>query len=69
VKADHLVGMANQIGTFFAGQGGHEAAVGGIADHLHRFWEPRMRAAIRAHVQAGGEGLQPLVVEAVRRLP
>jgi formate dehydrogenase subunit delta len=64
---DKLVYMANQIGKFFASQG-HDKAVAGVAEHLAKFWDPRMRAAIIAHLDAGGVGLDPLVYEAVDRL-
>jgi len=73
MKVEQLVGMANQIGAFFSSQGTHDEAVDGIADHLKRFWEHRMLQTIGAFVNAGGDalqqsGLQPNVVEAVRRL-
>jgi formate dehydrogenase subunit delta len=64
---DKLVYMANQIGKFFATQGKGEA-VAGTADHLKKFWDPRMRAAILAHLDAGGEGLDPSVRQAVALL-
>jgi formate dehydrogenase subunit delta len=59
--------MANQIGTFFKTQG-HDCAVPGIADHIAKFWDPRMKAQIFAHVEHGGEGLDPLVKEAIEGL-
>lgn len=62
-----LVMMANQIGKFFAPQRGADP-VAAIADHLEKFWDPRMRAAIVAHQKAGGAGLDPKVREAVARL-
>jgi formate dehydrogenase subunit delta len=62
-----LVYMANQIGAFFATQG-HDKAVPGIADHIAKFWDPRMRAQIFTHVEHGGEGLNPLVKEAIETL-
>ncbi len=62
-----LVYMANQIGAFFAAQG-HDKAVAGIADHIAKFWEPRMRAQIFAHLAHGGEGLDPFVKEAIEIL-
>ncbi|HYB51267.1 MAG TPA: formate dehydrogenase subunit delta [Burkholderiaceae bacterium] len=68
MNVEHLVTMANQIGAFFASQGQREDAVKAIADHLRRFWEPRMRDAIGRYVAAGGEGLREEVAEAVRRL-
>jgi formate dehydrogenase subunit delta len=62
-----LIYMANQIGWFFRSQG-HEHAVSGIADHIHKFWDPRMRKAIFAHLDAGGAGLDPNVREALETL-
>ena len=67
MSPDKLVYMANQIGKFFAHQG-EAKAVAGIADHLAKFWDPRMRAAIQAHVAAGAAGLDPLVRQAVETL-
>ncbi len=56
--------MANQIGKVFAAQG-EDAAIAGIADHLVKFWDPRMRKTILAHLADGGAGLDPLVRKAV----
>jgi formate dehydrogenase subunit delta len=64
---DRLVYMANQIGKFFQSQG-HDQAVAGVADHIHKFWDPRMRKAIFAHIDAGGAGLDPNVLEAIASL-
>ena len=67
MSVEKLVMMANQIGKFFTPQaGGH--AVEAIADHLQKFWDPRMRAAIAAHVASGGKGLDEPVRLAVGRL-
>ena len=65
--ARKLVMMANQIGTFFASQGADQA-VSGTADHIRKFWDPRMRKAIFAHLDAGGEGLAPNVRAAIEKL-
>lgn len=65
---DRLVYMANQIGKFFEVQK-HERAVPGIAKHIKDFWDPRMRARMEDHLAAGGEGLAPLVFEALKTLP
>jgi formate dehydrogenase subunit delta len=64
---DRLVYMANQIGKFFQSQGHHQA-VAGVADHIRKFWDPRMRKAIFAHLDAGGAGLDPNVREALASL-
>ena len=62
-----LVYMANQIGKFFVTQG-EEQAVPSIADHLQKFWDPRMRAQILKHLDAGGAGLDPQVRRAIEQL-
>ena len=62
-----LIYMANQIGKFFAPQG-HDKTVAGVANHLTRFWDPSMRKKIVHHLDEGGEGLDPLVKEAVQTL-
>jgi len=65
--AGKLVYMANQIGKFFRSEG-DDAAVQGTAEHLKKFWDPRMRNAILAHLDAGGTGLDPIARKAVERL-
>jgi formate dehydrogenase subunit delta len=67
MSGDKLIYMANQIGKFFAPQK-QEKAVAGIANHLTKFWPPSMRKKIIDHLDQGGEGLDPLVKEAVRLL-
>ncbi len=67
MSPDRLIHMANQIGKFFQSQGDGKA-VPGIADHIGKFWDPRMRAAIRAHLEAGGAGLDPAVRDAIATL-
>ena len=67
MSPDKLIYMANQIGKFFVSQGPGKAPAA-IAEHMTKFWEPRMRAAIIAHLEAGGTGLDPLVREAVDKL-
>ena len=62
-----LIYMANQIAGFFEAQG-EAVAVAGAEDHLRRFWDPRMRREIVAHLAAGGEGLAPVARAAVERL-
>ena len=64
---DKLVTMANQIGKFFVAQG-EEKAMPQIADHLVKFWDPRMRKAIVAHLASGGTDLDPAVRRAVESL-
>lgn len=58
-----LIRMANQIGTFFESKP-HDEGVAGVAEHINKFWEPRMRRQFFEVVDAGGEGLKPIVLEA-----
>ncbi len=67
MSPDRLIYMANQIGTYFRSQG-PDKAVPGIAEHIRKFWDPRMRTAILAHLEAGGAGLQPEVRAAIEAL-
>lgn len=60
--------MANDIGNFFKSEPDHALAVAGVANHLRRFWDPRMRREIVAHLDGGGEGLSELAREAVSKL-
>ena len=62
-----LVYMANQIGKFFASQGPEQATTG-TAEHIKKFWDPRMRAAIFAHLEQGGAGVDPAVRQALEQL-
>ena len=55
--------MANQIATFFHSMP-HEEGVAGVAEHINKFWEPRMRRQLFELVDAGDPELDELVMEA-----
>jgi formate dehydrogenase subunit delta len=59
--------MGNDIARQFAHLAPDEAAAA-IAAHIDRFWDPRMRSALRALVASGDETLDPLLVAAQARL-
>ena len=66
MDAHNLVHMANRIGDFFQAMPDREEAVEGIAQHLRKFWEPRMRRLMLEHVdQAGTAALHPLLAQAL----
>lgn len=66
MSTPRVASMANQIGSFFASDPDHAAAVEGVASHLRRFWEPRMRQELFAWLdETGGADLSPLVLEAL----
>ncbi|MGH6990290.1 MAG: formate dehydrogenase subunit delta [Stellaceae bacterium] len=67
MSPEKLTYMANQIAIFFH----HRAepqAVADTLDHLKKFWDPRMRRDIVAHLKAGGAGFDPIVRQAVAQL-
>ena len=58
---DNLIVMANKIGQFFAALPDRDEALAGIAEHVKKFWEPRMRTQILAAVGTeAGAGLSDL---------
>ncbi|MFC5759103.1 MULTISPECIES: formate dehydrogenase subunit delta [unclassified Rhizobium] len=59
-----LVYMANQIATFFKTQPESEA-VQGVATHINKFWEPRMRRQLFEILEKEDNGLDALVLQAV----
>ena len=62
---DRLVYMANQIARNLATQADAEAM---IADHIDKFWDPRMKTMIFGYLAEGGRGLAPASAAAVHRL-
>jgi formate dehydrogenase subunit delta len=66
-SVDNLVKMANQIGDFFGTMKDRRQSLEEIAAHLRRFWEPRMRKALLAHLDhQAGAGLSDIVLESLR---
>lgn len=59
--------MANDIAANLVHLPGDRAAEA-VAGHIGRFWDPRMRTRLLDFVDAGADGLDPLVVEAVKLL-
>jgi len=68
MNIENLVRMANDIGNFFSAEPERSVAVQGIADHIRKFWEPRMRQAIIAYRREGGIGLSELPRAAIAAL-
>lgn len=67
MKSAKLIKMANQIGTFFEAMPDREQAVTGVAAHIQRNWESRMRTALLRHVgECGDAELSPIVRDALR---
>lgn len=67
MNTEHLVQMANQIGSFFQSYTDTTEARQGIATHIRKFWEPRMRKLILECAQKGeASGLDALVLQALQ---
>ncbi|MBV2147768.1 formate dehydrogenase subunit delta [Sphingobium sp. AS12] len=64
---DRLVYMAHQIARNLETMG-EAKAVAALAEHLTRFWDPRMKAQIIAIAQDQPERLSPIVAAAVARM-
>ncbi|NTT84586.1 formate dehydrogenase subunit delta [Tabrizicola fusiformis] len=58
-----LIYMANQIAKFMESKP-HAEGVAGLSSHINDFWEPRMRRHLFEVLDAGGQGLRPLVLDA-----
>jgi formate dehydrogenase subunit delta len=67
MNPERLVYMANQIAHAFRLKG-ESRAIADTADHLRKFWDPRMRREILAILEAGGEGLDSIARAAVAEL-
>lgn len=67
MSPDRLIYMANQIGRFFAHRPPDQAAEA-VAEHLRKFWEPRMRAKIIGLLDDPNAAFAPSVRRAVESL-
>jgi len=68
MNIDLLIKMANEIGEFFAGVevNDPQAAASDVANHLKRYWEPRMRAQmLKYYKERQGAGLTEVAKNAV----
>ena len=62
MSADKIARMANDIAKFMESKP-HPEGMTLLASHLNDYWEPRMRRQLFQLLDAGGEGLRPLVME------
>lgn len=65
VEVDHLVSMANDIAANFSF---HDDAIGRTADHIRRFWAPRMRRQLLEYSEQGKQGLSKVALAALDEL-
>ena len=64
---EKLVRMANQIATFFHSKP-REEGIAGVAEHINKFWEPRMRRQLFEMLDGGTEHFDDLVIAASARI-
>jgi formate dehydrogenase subunit delta len=66
MNIDLLIKMANEIGEFFTGASDPQQAARDVANHLKRYWEPRMHRQMLAYYeQRQGAGLSDVAKSAV----
>ena len=71
MNIDLLIKMTNEIGEFFQGADANDpqGAARDVANHIRRYWEPRMRAQMLGYYEErGGAGLSDLGKRAVALL-
>ena len=64
-ETNHLVSMANDIAANLSFQSNADER---IADHINRFWAPRMRKLLLEHAAGGGEGLSDALLPALKKV-
>jgi len=63
---NNLVVMANRIGDFFESMPNQQEAKKNIANHIRKFWDPRMRLALISNLDHPlSKALHSLVREAI----
>jgi formate dehydrogenase subunit delta len=73
MEIGNLIRMANRIGDFFDAMPDRPEAIEGVANHIQKSWEPRMRVELLAFLDRHPDGadgdirLSPIVLEAVSR--
>jgi formate dehydrogenase subunit delta len=65
---EHIVQMANDIGSFFRAEPNRQVALDGIANHINRFWTRRMRQKLLEYVEHGGTELDELPRAALKQV-
>lgn len=70
---EHLIKLANRIGDFFDAFPDRNEGLEGVANHIQKFWEPRMRTALLNFLEtqpdgrAGNIALSDIALEAITR--
>ena len=68
VNIDKLMKMAEQITANMSYTDDEKVVAAKVADHLNRFWDPRMKAAIREYAEEHATEFSPPLRSAVKQL-
>ncbi len=68
MKIERLIEMANDIANFFRTEPNHADAVKGVANHICKFWDPRMREQILEYLDTDSDEFDPIVKDALEKL-
>ena len=64
-EVSHLVSMANDIAVNLSFQGDADDR---IADHINRFWAPRMRRLLIEYAASDGQDLSTALLPALKKI-
>ncbi|HWK60895.1 MAG TPA: formate dehydrogenase subunit delta [Eoetvoesiella sp.] len=70
-QIDQLIRLANRIGNFFDAMPDRAEGLEGVANHIQKFWEPRMRIRMLEFLdkhpdgKTDNEALNPLTLAAI----
>jgi len=64
-ETKHLVSMANDIAANLSFEGDAETR---IADHINRFWAPRMRKLLLEYAANDGQELADVLLPALKKI-
>lgn len=73
MNIDHLIRLANRIGDFFESMPDRAEGLEGIANHIQKFWAPRMRTALLDYLEKHPDGradeaaLTDIALEAIQK--
>lgn len=69
VGADKLIRMAEQIAANISISDDDDVVAERVAEHLQKFWDPHMRAAILEYAEAHPASIKPQLRRALDKLP
>lgn len=68
IKPEKLLKMAEQITANMNFTDDQSVVAAKVADHLNRFWDPRMKAVIQEYASEHGDELSDTLRNAIRQL-